>query len=88
MKTFENENNEIILYSQCNAFQTLGCLEIFFFLVILLVSFVKLNAFTVGTQLSTEYTLFHLLWKLNFINKQKQNAMRNHLKFSEIARIE
>lgn len=31
MKTLENENNEIILYSQCNAFRTLGCLEFFFF---------------------------------------------------------
>lgn len=82
MKTFENENNEIILYSQCNAFQTLGCLECCFFLVILLVSlnFVKLNAFTVGTQLSTEYT-FSSLMEIKF---HKQTKTKCNEKSSEI----
>lgn len=80
MKTFENENNEIILYSQCNAFQTLGCVEFFFFLVILLVSFVKLNAFTVGTQLSTEYT-FSSLMEIKF---HKQTKTKCNEKSSKI----
>lgn len=80
MKTFENENNEIISYSQCNAFQTLGCLEFFFFLVILLVSFVKLNAFTVGTQLSTEYT-FSSFMEIKF---HKQTKTKCNEKSSEI----
>lgn len=73
MKTFENENKEIIIsYSQCNAFQTLG--------VILLVSFVKLNAFTVGTQLSTEYT-FSSFMEIKF---HKQTKTKCNEKSSEI----
>lgn len=79
MKTLENENNEIILYSQCNAFRTLGCLE-FFFLAILLVSFVKLNAFTVGTQLSTEYN-FSCFMEIKF---HKQTKTKCNEKSSEI----
>lgn len=52
----------------------------FFFLVILLVSFVKLNAFTVGTQLSTEYT-FSSFMEIKF---HKQTKTKCNEKSSEI----
>lgn len=51
----------------------------FFFLAILLVSFVKLNAFTVGTQLSTEYT-FSSLMEIKF---HKQTKTKCNEKSSE-----